>query len=104
MIIPPNIATAPAIARIGAILVSFVSLVDAVISANIAITDDNAIVADFNLSVLINYRAPNATDIAPIAAVNAKIVVLLSLANDDDATSNAKQAEIPAIAFKARLT
>ena len=104
VIIPPNIATAPDIARIGAILISFVSLVEAVISANIAITDDNAIVADFNLSVLINDRAPNATDIAPIAAVNAKIVDLLSLANDDDATSTAKQAEIPVTAFKARLT
>ena len=106
MIIPPNIATAPDIARIGAIFTPFVNVEEAVISANVAITDVNAVVADFNFSGLINDSTPNDTLIAPIAAVNAKILDLISVfpANPDDATSNAKQAEIPAIDFKARLT
>ena len=72
--------------------------------ANSAIIDANAVVADFNFLGSINDRAPHDTAIAPIAAVNAKIVVLLSLANDDDATRTAKQAETPVTAFKARLT
>ena len=77
---------------------------EAVIIANIVITDDSAIVADCSFLGSINDSTPNDTLIAPIAAVNAKILDLLSLANPDDATSNAKQAETPAIAFKARLT
>ena len=51
-----------------------------------------------------NDNAPNDIAIAPIAAVNARMFALLSLAKPDDATSNAKHAETPAIAFKARLT
>ena len=103
-ITPPSIATAPDRTRIGAIFTPLVNMLEASISANIAITDFNAVVADCNLSGSMNDNAPNDTAIAPIAAVNARIFALLSFANAVDATSNAKQAETPAIAFKARLT
>ena len=98
------IVIAPDIANKGFTASPFVKYVEAVNTANIPITEDIAIVDDFNRSGSINDKAPNAIAKAPNATVIAIMLDLQSFDNLDAAIRAAKQAEIPAIAFNALLT